>query len=905
VSETIEKLRPDRDLQCYFFRPTAIAALSQTSANGYHVSGTWRQQFDWAVIEWNRDSVFEHPTLRPLPDGDLSGLALSYRESRTNCIALDSTLFPTVDWPFLRIWANDESGDEQIYRVRLSEHKTATAGSYAAASATFTLGGSLTEGDVVEMSWLDEHYFHTITSGDSVDAVLTDLADAIEALSPTLSASHAASSTEIILTNRTPGDEGNRLGVVGGVSGAQTETWTPAAQAMAGGTSPTEWQIDLDFGGLEDTFTSQPIPTDNVRKMRWTYSAAPQEAAFVRGDFDVAVSDWTVTGANRLYSVGGLGTRRIENDSATFTGTWERSEGNYSAGSIHRTNALGSTVSLAYSAQSIHQLYFGTRKIRSAGIIEIQVDGGAAETFDLFVPGEDYLVRVPLGARSAGPHTVSAELVGQNTLSESNSFFFDFVEPAIPETTVEARPASLQETLATDWDTDHTLVLSPERVAWNLEMLGFLGRANHYAGAILFYELVNPANLYSSGTVTFTGTPVFSQTVQLVIDGTVFSRLTLTTDSNASIAQSFAYLINDGSTGVRAAASSNVLTITARALGTAGDAITLSASPAGGTFVATASGATLSGGFDGTWITDVSASPRINRAARDWHRSYFAALDALGVESTAAFSTELSHGDPSASAGIAQRYPDGSAVVLNTPAIQTNFSPTAIDYWKQVYLEMAQLQVEAGVTPWLQFGEVQWWYFPQPGETSSGMTFYDAYTTSTFQTQYGRAMHVFLSNDESIAGFEDEVEHLSGLIGAYTQAIRSFVVATYPQTRFEVLYPHDVNDHSVTRAVNYPDLDWTPSNLDVLKTENFLYTGDRKMNRALESTLFPQQKGFTPATSAHLIGVLFASEPWMMERRLARREGLESIVFWAFDQFSMVGYSMPLSDGLRRSRFFG
>jgi hypothetical protein len=180
VSETIEKLRPDRDLQCYFFRPTAIAALSQTSANGYHVSGTWRQQFDWAVIEWNRDSVFEHPTLRPLPDGDLSGLALSYRESRTNCIALDSTLFPTVDWPFLRIWANDESGDEQIYRVRLSEHKTATAGSYAAASATFTLGGSLTEGDVVEMSWLDEHYFHTITSGDSVDAVLTDLADAID-----------------------------------------------------------------------------------------------------------------------------------------------------------------------------------------------------------------------------------------------------------------------------------------------------------------------------------------------------------------------------------------------------------------------------------------------------------------------------------------------------------------------------------------------------------------------------------------------------------------------------------------------------------------------------------------------------------------------------------------------------
>jgi hypothetical protein len=118
------------------------------------------------------------------------------------------------------------------------------------------------------------------------------------------------------------------------------------------------------------------------------------------------------------------------------------------------------------------------------------------------------------------------------------------------------------------------------------------------------------------------------------------------------------------------------------------------------------------------------------------------------------------------------------------------------------------------------------------------------------------------------------------------------------------LYPHDVNDHVLTRAVNYPDLHWTPANLDVLKTENFLYTGDRKLNQAVESIRFPLEKGFTRAASAHLIGVLFMSEPWMMERRIALREGIESIVFWAFDQFSMVGYPLPLRDGLRRSRAF-
>ena len=75
MAEQLTKLRPDRDLQCYFERPSAVAALSGASADGFTVSGCWRQQFDWAVIEWNRDNVFEHPALRNLPDHDLSGIS--------------------------------------------------------------------------------------------------------------------------------------------------------------------------------------------------------------------------------------------------------------------------------------------------------------------------------------------------------------------------------------------------------------------------------------------------------------------------------------------------------------------------------------------------------------------------------------------------------------------------------------------------------------------------------------------------------------------------------------------------------------------------------------------------------------------------------------------------------------
>src|SRR3954454_16803619 len=134
--EVLEKLRPDRDLQCYFERPSAIAALSGASAHGFTVSGCWRQQFDWAVVEWNRDNVFEHPAFRNLPDGDLSGLRLTYEEVRTNCIPIDSSLFPTVDWPYLRIWATND-GSEQLYKVRLTDHATAIEGEFRPACAEF------------------------------------------------------------------------------------------------------------------------------------------------------------------------------------------------------------------------------------------------------------------------------------------------------------------------------------------------------------------------------------------------------------------------------------------------------------------------------------------------------------------------------------------------------------------------------------------------------------------------------------------------------------------------------------------------------------------------------------------------------------------------------------------------
>ena len=156
---------------------------------------------------------------------------------------------------------------------------------------------------------------------------------------------------------------------------------------------------------------------------------------------------------------------------------------------------------------------------------------------------------------------------------------------------------------------------------------------------------------------------------------------------------------------------------------------------------------------------------------RDWNRSFFAALSSYGITATAALSMELQHGDPSTAAGIAQRYPSGGEVELNTPAIQTNFSPVSLAFWQQAYLDLATLMSDAGQTPYLQFGEVQWWYFP---DDSSGMPYYDDYTTATFAATYGRAMHVFLDSTVQPSLYPDEAQFLPSLIATFTDSIITF-----------------------------------------------------------------------------------------------------------------------------------
>jgi len=911
MGETLEKLRPDRDLQCYFERPSAIAALSEVGPTGFTLSGCFRQQFDWAVLEWNRDNVFEHPALRNLPDGDLSGLTLSYEETRENCIPLDSDLYPTVDWPYLRIWT-EESGAEGFYKVRLKDYAEPVEGSYSPAQARFELCGEITPGDYIGLAWLWEHHTYQAVEGDTLETVAARIVESVNTFSQTARAERLG--RQVLLKyvgygqdpeNSTTGANGNRVGAYGFVAGAQTCYWKPAFQRFQGGTSPTKWRITLNFGSLRDIW-GRLVPARCVRKMRWTYAADLQDGPFQRCEFRVQVTNWTVSGEGKGYEIAGPGSVRVEDDDpeVTYTGVWRTGKGNFSGGSIHYTTTQGASLCCRYRCSTSHRLYLGLRRSYNASEAEVRVDFGTPVRLALAIPGEDVLVRQLIGEVASGEHVVEIKHAGP----DGAYLYFDFLEAAVPGRELPQLPEERGLALATDWDTDHSMAIAPERTAWLIQKLGMRGRMNHYVGALWFYELELVNHEYASVTVTFAGTPEFSATTELRIgrvdeppeNEVVLRHLNLIGDTAETIARAFELEINRGYTAIRAEANGAVLTIYARVPGEEGNRITVKGSPTSGTFTVQVSSATLTGGRAGVWRTDVTASPRLNRAARDWHRSYLRALHGYGLEVVCALSMELQHADRSEEAGLAQRYPDGQPVLLNTPAVQTNFSPASVAFWKEVYREVAGLMAEAGLAPYLQFGEVQWWYFPN----ESGMPYYDGHTKAVFTATYGREMAVIRRPDADPAEYREEAELLAALVGGFTEQIMSYVRQTFPACRFEVLYPTDVNEPAFNRAVNLPP-QWRPDVLDCFKTESFLHTYARNLDKARDSFGLPSSRGFPRHKRAHLVGISDYTTPWLKEAGLARAEGLESVVLFALDQFCLIGYGNPLRRGLRRAVMLG
>ena len=243
MPETLPNFGPTATCNATFTAPRR-SRLSARPARPGSPFGSWRQQFDWAVLEWNRDNVFEHPALRisgwrsERRHAFLPGDALQLHSPRFHLVS-------QVDWPYLRIWA--EIGNAEVdYRVPLKDHATAV-GLYVAPTVQFQLQGTITSGDYIELSWLDQHFNYQVTGSDTLASAINSLAYAITSNQSTGLVTATASANAITLTYLGAADERQpRRRVWHGARGGHG-SWAPAFGLFSGGQSPAAWQVNLNF----------------------------------------------------------------------------------------------------------------------------------------------------------------------------------------------------------------------------------------------------------------------------------------------------------------------------------------------------------------------------------------------------------------------------------------------------------------------------------------------------------------------------------------------------------------------------------------------------------------------------------------------------------------------------------
>lgn len=107
--EAIHKLQPNRTIQLRGFDDRgASGALHSCTETGFKVTGSFTDSADFCVLMlFDADANLDHPRLRPLPDFEFSGVRLAFTVAYTGLIGLSSSLYPTIDWPYLDILRED------------------------------------------------------------------------------------------------------------------------------------------------------------------------------------------------------------------------------------------------------------------------------------------------------------------------------------------------------------------------------------------------------------------------------------------------------------------------------------------------------------------------------------------------------------------------------------------------------------------------------------------------------------------------------------------------------------------------------------------------------------------------------------------------------------------------------
>ncbi len=699
-----------------------------------------------------------------------------------------------------------------------------------------------------------------------------------------------------------PGVDGNYLAMYATSKNAQLRT-SEAQMNFTGGSSDATWRVTLDFAALG-------VP--QIRQM-WLTLAPPlaYAAPIAAQEWEAVFTNWTVTGpaATRRLSVAGPDSVRVEeNDSwCTFTGDWLAQDGFFSKGYAVRSGAAGNTVTVRYHCGVTHEVWLGTSLAADRGGFGVRLDGDAETALDCTLPGvlpgaEPVNTRRRLRSNvPPGEHVV----VLQST--SAAPVYFDFLEAVAPADVPDPLPALATMSPALDYSTDHTYKLPPARVMWGFDQLGFTAPVNEYIGVFWWNQRQRVNAVIPAVTVTFSGTFVPGDAIFLTIGSQTFGKSVFANESLALFAQHFAFAINAGSVGVYAIANGPVLTIHSRSPQLAYSfGFSAVAAVVGGSTGAVGWTGSLSGGVPGNWEIDPAAPTSLNRGAWDWHQDLFQECASRSREVTVSSSMELVN--PPAS--FAALFPDGSVAETaisfgNLKSTHCAFSSNMLAFQKKVFLDLAALMAQAGLTPTLQLGEFVWWFFSNQSDNrpNGGMAYYDAETVAQGQLALGRPLHHFRTpvDDPAINGSADAA-FLRNRLRDHAAAIMAHVRASYPGAQFELLFPYDVN-HPVpaganqlggrlNRFVNLP-VEWESkagSGLDRMKMEALDFGAwSRNLDLCGAAISFPFTLNWPRDSVRYLAAAFRPAAPWEREYLMAKGLGIPVINLWAYDQFCIFG----------------
>jgi hypothetical protein len=724
--------------------------------------------------------------------------------------------------------------------------------------------------------------------------------------------------------------EGGRLkeGVAASPPGTEEE-WhlTDAEQMFAGrkyyvGTPDVEERISC----LANSGSVKPDPDDPatwyyrvlVRRgedsstpLAWPPGTRIQRISTITGtrsdiEWQVKISNLAVTG-DRTLKVGGDAPRIEESDGrCRYEGFWE--DYRYGAGWPTQWWSLGHAkrcapndaqdqrvVTIRYSYPREHDVYLGTWLGRDAGRIEVTIDGSAPVVHDLYLNDYNGLAAMKklAAALPGGTHTVEIRaLFSKHPSSNGYYFYFDYLWPLEPQDPPDPPKVYPDVSLAIDFDTDHGYKKPPAWHVWHLKQLGFMGHADVYMGVFWNNKRRRIEATYPNCTVSI-GAWQVDQPLWINLSGTTLYFSPGAGLATEDIAAHLRAMINITFPGVWCTSDGNSIHIRSRA---PSYTFTISASPQFS--ISQGTPALDQPGAEGDWEMIDTISPVMTHGARNWIRDLAREFKQAGIGASFAFSMEC-YLPPMA---MAARYWDGEPVFLPIPSHQMHFGPRVRNYLKQMYKECADEIAAAGLPIVLQFGETQWWYFPN----ASGMPFYDDDTKAAFQARYGRPLHRFLANTDSPHDDIESADFLRDRIWEYCAEVMSYVRRFHPSAVFECLWPLDANQgkpapdpafRALNFHVNLPN-EWKTSAYGVkyFRAEGFDYDVWQKNARLMRQTLeFPLKLGRPASECMYLAGIYGPPDPPMREAYgMWRNRGLYSFCFWAFDQFCLNSRPVPL-----------